>query len=321
MTGRPGARIGALPLATYGLILGIGVFWGLNWPAVKILLTEMEPWGVRATGLTCGGMALLALARLWGHSLAVPLRWIPVLIPIALLNIFAFNILTAHAQLVMDASRAAIVAFTMPVWASLLAAFLLGERLSGRRILALALGMAGLAVLIGPEIAALGRAPLGAVLVLLAALAWASGTVLMKRARFPLHVLVLAGWQVTISAVPAVIGALVLEGPPALTALSAPVAGVLLFHILGPMVFCHFAWFGMVSRLPAGVAAIGSLLVPVVGVLGSAVILGEAVGPAEILALVLVLSAVATVLIRPEPPPSGPRPVASPERRAAAPDS
>lgn len=283
----------------YLLILGIGIFWGFNWPAVKIALGELPPFTLRSMGLSSGGLLLLTLARLRGASLAVPVAERLPLAIAGLLSVAGFNLFAAFGQLHMATSRAAIVAFTMPVWASLLAVLFLGERLDRRRLLSLALGMAGLAALLGPQALSLLDNPIGPLCMLAGALSWASGTVYIKSRHWSLATLPFAGWQVLIASLPAWLGALVFDPWPDLTTLSTPVVVAMAYHILLPMAFCHFAWFGIVARFPAGVAAIGTLLIPVVGVLGSVWLLGERPGWPEGLALVLVLSAVAIVLLKP----------------------
>ena len=62
------------------------------------------------------------------------------------------------------------------------------------------------------------------------------------------------------------------------------------------MIFCHWAWFRLVAILPAAVAAIGTLGIPIVGLFASAVVLGEPVGSAELLALLLVVGGLAILL-------------------------
>ena len=63
------------------------------------------------------------------------------------------------------------------------------------------------------------------------------------------------------------------------------------------VIFCHWAWFRLVAILPAAVAAIGTLGIPIVGLFTSALVLGEPVGWAEIVALVLVVAGLG-ILIR-----------------------
>ncbi len=281
------------------LLVSIGLFWGLNWPAVRTILTEIPPFSIRMIAFTAAAAILFALARLRGERLR-PARteWGPLLL-VSLLSIFGFNVLTAFGQLHTETSRAAIIAFTMPVWATLLSIAFLGDRLTWERAGALLLGMLGLALLLGEDLLAVGRSPLGSLLTLGAALSWAGGTVLLKLRTWSLPPLALAGWMLALSAVPGVVCALLIERPWALPAPSPGVLAVLAYHILLPMVWCYYAWVTLVARLPAPVAAIGTLMIPVVGVVSAILLLGEPALPQKFVALGLVVAAVALVLIVP----------------------
>ena len=101
------------------------------------------------------------------------------------------------------------IVYTMPVWASILGAFILGERLTFARVIGLFLGLAGLLILIGPDIKAVGSAPLGAIFMLGAAINWAIGTVFLKYFRWTMPITVLAGWQLVFGGIPVIIGAFI----------------------------------------------------------------------------------------------------------------
>src|SRR5262245_42814728 len=102
---RPSQRL-AHPGAVKVWLIAIAVSWGFNWPAVKLALNEMPIWSMRAVGLTVGGSLLLVLARASGRSLQVEARQWSALIIAGLLNVTAFNVLTAVAQTLMPTSRA-----------------------------------------------------------------------------------------------------------------------------------------------------------------------------------------------------------------------
>ena len=207
---------------------------------------------------------------------------------------------TAWALLaLMAAGRASIIAFTMPVWAALLGTLVLGEWPTWRHWLGLALGMAGLAVLTGPDIAAVGTTPWGAACMLGAATSWATGIVLMKRFPWTLPTGALAGWQLLLGSIPLTTVTFVTGSFPDLGAVS-PAAWLSTVYILAfPMIFCHWAWFKVVSLFPAVLAAIGTLAIPVIGVLSSGLVLGEPVGLRELAALALVCAALVLVLVLP----------------------
>ena len=98
----------------------------------------------------------------------------------SLFNVGIWQMLTATGLQWLPAGRAVLLAYTMQLWSVVLGAAFLGERIDRGRALALALGLAAMALLIGDDIAAVGRAPLGALMILAAALAWAIGPVATK---------------------------------------------------------------------------------------------------------------------------------------------
>jgi drug/metabolite transporter (DMT)-like permease len=77
--------------------------------------------------------------------------------------------------------------------------------------------------------------------------------------------------------------------------------------VLVALVFAYFAWFKIVHLFPANVAAVGTLLTPMVALVSSAIALGEPLGMRELLSMTLVGSALALVLIFPPPKPADAR--------------
>lgn len=287
-------------LGKVALVLAIGLFWGGNWPAVKTALFQIPPLTLRAIGFSTGAVVLLLWARARGLRLRVPAEEMPWLAATGLLNILAFNLGTVFAQLMMPTSRATIIAFTMPVWATLFAMPLLGERPGLRQAAGLALGMSGLLVLLGPEaLSGRGGPLLGPVLVLAAATAWALGTVLMKRrGTWVSHVVVVTGWQYVLSALPMLVLAATLETPPAPATWTTATWLALGFHLVFAICLAQMLWFIIVRRLTVGQATVGTLVIPLVGVGGSILILNDPLTPRLAVALVLVVSAVACVMLR-----------------------
>ncbi len=299
----PGASrfASSLPVPPLGLALlvGLALGWGLNWPAMKVVLLEMGPWTFRVLCLFVGGGALLLLTWLWGQRPGIPAAQVPALGLAALFNITGWHLCSAYGLLYIGSGRASIIAFTMPLWASLIGVQVLGERIRARHVVALAAGLVALALLVGQDLAVLGEAPIGAMLMLGAALSWAIGTIMIKKmAPWPMPVMALSGWQLILGGVPVLIGWWFLESWPDFTALSGQALFSLAFAIGVAMVFCHTAYFKLVSLVPANVAAISTLAVPVVGVISSAWLLAEPIGLAATMALLLVLSGL-VLLLRP----------------------
>jgi drug/metabolite transporter (DMT)-like permease len=284
--------------AAVALLAALALMWGVNWPAMKVVLAELPVPTFRTICCGFGGIALLGLARLGGERLDVPRadRW--PLLWVSLFNITIWHDGTAVGLTLIEASRASIIAFTMPVWAALLAALVLGERLTAAKLVGLGLGLAGLGILLAPDFGRFLAAPLGVLAVLASAVSWALGTILMKRHRWSISTAQLSGWQLLFGGVPIFIATPFLDDPiAALAGLSAKAALTLVFVLCVAMVLAQWTWVRIVRVLPASVAAIGSMAVPVVGVLSSALLIGEKLGASELASLVLVVGAIALVLV------------------------
>lgn len=295
-----------LPPLGFILLAGLTIFWGGNWPAMKIAFGELPVWWFRASCLWFGGLGMLLIVRFSGLSLAVPPAQRGPLLLCALFNVVGWHLCSGYGVSLMPAGRAAIIAFTMPLWAALLGSLLLHEPLTRAKLIGLALGMTGLAVLIGPELAVVGTAPLGVLFMLLAAISWATGTVTFKRFHWTAPTSVLVVWQLLAGALPVTLGAFLIEPLPDLGGLSDRAIAAVAYIYLFPMIFCQWAFFRTVRLFPAAIAAIGTLAIPVVGVYSSALLLDETVGWRELAALALICSALASVLLAPRWKPAPP---------------
>ncbi len=279
------------------LVVAIGVFWGLNWPAVKFILGEIPPWTFRGFAFFVGAIALGCLAYVRGEKLKPEKGEYWPLAIAGLLTIFGFNVQTALGQLLTETSRAAIIAFTMPLWAALFSVLYLGERLTVLKLASLAVGMLGLAVLVSEGFESFLQAPLGGIFMLGAAISWAAGTVALKAREWSMPPISRAAWLVGFSAPPTILVALLFEQPLSVSDVSGPVILVLIYHIVFPMVVCYGAWVILVGRMTASSAAIGTLLIPIVGVLSAGYFLGDAMTWQKLTALALVLCSIALTFV------------------------
>jgi drug/metabolite transporter (DMT)-like permease len=286
-------------LAPYLLLASLSLFWGLNWPGIKIIVSEVPVWWFRALCLIAGGGILMTLSALSGNRCRLRAGELGPILLCGTFAIFGWMVCSAYGVSLMPAGRASIVAFTMPLWATLIAAHFLGERITLSKVLGLLLGLTGLGVLIGPDLVVLQRAPVGALFMLMAAISWAIGTVLVKYIDWKLPTLSNIAWQLLMSAIPVSVIAFIVEPFPQLTTLSFRATLAFVYIIIFPMSFCQWAYFKTVGLLPASIAAIGTLAVPIIGVYSSHLILDERIGANEIIALLLVVSALCLVLLVP----------------------
>lgn len=291
----------------------LAIAWGLNWPAVKTMLTVIPPFSARALGLGLGvallaGLALLRRTPLWPQRGAWPAIWVG-----GLLTVAVFNICTAFAQLTTSTSRAAVLTFTMPLMSAGLAWWLLGDRPDRRSQVALALGGLGVAMLAVPVLQALAAAASGAsqapgtslwglLLPLGAALAWALGTVATKRWPPPGDRIVLTAWQLGIGALVAALAALAAgEQLPAVWPLRVQVA--LAWHVLIATAVAYVLWYRLLASATATVSSLTTLAVPVVGVLGAMALVGDRPSATDWVGFILVLGGAALALLRVSRPP------------------
>lgn len=286
---------GRLPPLGFALLAGITLLWGLSWPLMRIGLDALPPFTFRSLMTPAAGVLLLVIAALRGERIAVPRESWGVLVLAALLNIAAWHAFSAFGVAHMESGRASVIAFTMPLWAALLAWAVLREQLTGRHLLALALGMAGIAALLGGDIDGLLADPLGPLYMTGAAVCWAAGTLVQKRTTWNTSLLVITGWQLTIASIPLVGAALALETVEA-DVLTWRMFLVIAFFVFGALGFCFVAWYKVLSLVPQSVATLSTLLVPVIGVVSGTIVHGEPLGVSEISALALVCSAIGLVL-------------------------
>jgi drug/metabolite transporter (DMT)-like permease len=286
-------RMSPLGLA---LLAVTSIGWGLNFPIMKQLLTEWPPLSSRGLSGIVGAGALALFALLQRQSLAVPRKMRLRLVLVSLLTISSWVAFMGLALVWLDAREAAVLAISVPVWVALLAWPILGERLSPVRAIALLVALGGIFILIGGNSidAGIGKLP-GLLMALVGAICVGLGTVLTKH--FPLEMapLPLAAWQIGIGCLPVAIVGLAIE-QPALAALSAVGWASMIYLTLIQFCLCYVCWFAALERLPAATASIGTLLVPVVGVLSAAAILHEPFGPREVIALAVALGGVALAL-------------------------
>jgi len=290
----PSPRLNA---TAYLMIAVITVLWGVNFPSLKVAVSEFPPWSFRVLCVVCGATGLLSIAHfVFGHSLRVQKAELGKLAIAAILNITGFQLCVAFGLLLVEAGRGAVVAHTMPLWATIFAAIFLGERLTMARCLGLALGLGGLFILVGKDLVGLEGSPHGMGLILCAAISWGAGTVVIKSQIWTTPVIVLTGWQFILGGVPILIGMLIFESNVEYQPLSINAWIAILYSAFVPMIVCHLLWYTLIGMLPTAIAAISTLAIPIVGVYSSALLLGEQVGTREWISLALVVVAIGIVL-------------------------
>lgn len=295
----PSAR--RIPPRALLLLAVITLVWGTNWALFSLAVREVSVWTFRSVAVFGAGLALLIVARLRGLSLAIPRRhWGPVALATCFYLVL-WNIASTYAALMIPSGQAAVLGFTMPLWAALIGWAVLGERLTPRLLLAVALGATAVGLLMWRNLGVYAQAPLGVALGLIAGIGWAVGTMILKRTGVMVSALVLSGWQLLLTALPLAIGALIL-GDGHWFMPSWQSIGLIAYITLVPMAIGNAAWFAVVGLLPTTVAGLSSILVPVVAMVTGALLHGEPLGPAQWAAMACCAAALRLALV-PKPQP------------------
>ena len=275
---RPMPAPTAIPRHALLLLAVITLVWGTNWSLFPVVVREVPVWSFRAFSVTVAGLALLGVARWRGLSLVIARRHWPRLALATACYLLLWNIASTYAAVMIPSGQAAVLGFTMPLWAALIGWAVLGEKLGPRLLLALALGALAVGLLAWRSLGVYAQAPLGVALGLLAGIGWAVGTLILKRADIGVHPLVLSGWQLLAVSVPTSLGALLLAPPGPWHWPSPGILALMLYIALVPMAIGNAAWFAVVGLLPASVAGLSAILVPVVAMLMGALAHGEPLG-------------------------------------------
>lgn len=293
----PGRESGQLPRALWLTLAGLTLAWGFNWTAIKVALSEVPPLTFRSICLGAGAAVLFLVMRLSGQPLRVPRQQWSRLMMLAFFNTTCWNTLVVFGVMMIPSGRASILAFTMPAWAIPLSVWLLGERMNGRRVTGLVLGMAGMGLLLGEAAMSLRSAPVGSLLVLSAAFTWALGTVLQRRYPMAMPAGPYSAWLMLIGGIPIFIAALLIEHPSRLLTVSLwPALGVV-YNVLVAFAFATWAWTRIATSVPVAVSSLSMLMIPVGGVISGMLFLGERPSWAEYAALALVIGSLLTVVV------------------------
>jgi drug/metabolite transporter (DMT)-like permease len=280
------------------LLVLLTLVWGTNWPLFRIVLAEMSVWQFRVAVLLLGTAVLFAMMPFARGTLKVPPgRW-PALVASSLCNVSIWYIATAIAVTYLPSGHAAVLSYTMPLWLALFSVLFLGERFTPRMLIAIAFGAGAVMLLMWPSFGAYAGAPVGLAAGLCAASAWAIGTLVVKRTDWAGMGLGITTWQMALSIPPMLIGAVLFDDQPWVWPPTE--IALLTVYIAAIPIACGTAvWFAIVDRVPAQVAGLSSVSIPVVAVVAGVILFGEPMGPLQIAALLCTVISLWLALIPP----------------------
>ncbi|MDR1311241.1 MAG: DMT family transporter [Burkholderiaceae bacterium] len=274
--------------------------WGVNWPIMKFGVTTFPPMSFRALGMIGSLPVLWMAARLQGESIALPRAQIGVLIRLAIPNILVWNILLILGVKLLSSGRAAVLSYTMPIWAVLSALLFFKEKPGKLAWVGIFCATAGALLLLSGEMVALTGRPLGTLLALGGAASWGFGTVQMKHTHVPMPTTAMTFWMFAFSALAMFPIAIACEAtawqmPDTLVWLSILYNAVLVFGL------ANIFWFRLARALPPAVSSLSVMMIPVVGVFSGAWLLSENPHWQDYVAMLLILISMGTVLRKKTP--------------------
>lgn len=271
--------------------------WGLNWPVMKIGVQSFPPLSFRALSMALGLPILWLAARYSKQSLAISGAQILPLLRLALPNTIIWHVAIILAVQRLASGRAAILGYTMPLWALLWAWLLYREKPGRRGALGLMFALSAVVLLLSNELTRLYGNPSGTLLALLAAVAWAYGTVALKRSTLALPTIAITFWMLLFADLVLSVGAFYFERAQ-WRALSQAEWGAVLYNAILIFGFAHLAWFYLARRLPPVAAGLSVMMIPVIGVFSANWMLHEQAVWQDYAGLVLMMAAMACTLLK-----------------------
>jgi drug/metabolite transporter (DMT)-like permease len=269
-------------------LTAIVLIWGYNWVVVKVALRYSSSSDFAALRILVGLMGLLVVF-ISSRKPLLPRREVFGIFLTGVLQTGGFYVFSTWALVSGGVGKTVVLNYAMPFWVLLLAWFALGERLRRTQWIGVAIALAGLLFILMPF--SFTKGLFSEVLALLSGFSWAAGIVVAKRLqqRTELDLLSFTTWQMLFGSIPLFLCALLIPSPP--IRWTAPFIATLAYSgILGGAI-AWLLWFYVLSRLPAGVASLGTLATPVVGVLTAWIQLGETPTFLEAAGMVLIIGA------------------------------
>jgi O-acetylserine/cysteine efflux transporter len=290
-----------MPLSHSLAAVLVAFIWGLSFVVMKLGLGSMPP-------------LLLCALRFFFAALPaiffVPrpkAPWRNVVAYGFFLGVGQFGLLFTALAIGMPASLASLVMQAQVFFTILFAALVMSERPGFHQIVGGTIGFLGLVIIAVPRLAGSGAIPF--LMTVAAAASWGVANIVSKRAG-RVDTLSYIVWASLVSPLPLLGLSLWLDGPvqvaSALTNMSLGTWGAVAYLAYPTTILAFGIWAYLLSRHPAATVTPYALLVPVAGILGSVIVLGEAMHPIEaiggaVIVLGLALNVFGQRLIRRRP--------------------
>lgn len=280
------------------LLIVLTLFWGLNWPVMKFGVTNIPPVTFRVMGMFCSLPVMWFFARRMNESIAVPRKHLLALIKLAIPNILVCQTMMIVGVKMLSSGRAAILCYTMPVWAVIFSCLLFREKLSRMAFFGIICAAAGALLLLSGDFSVLSSGSAGTFIALGAAAIWGYGTVQLRQKQIPVPTSSLTFWMIALSAIVMALIALIFEHPS--WKMPEPLEwAAILYNAVFVFGVATTIWNKMARTLPPVASGLSIMMVPVVGVFSGAWLLSETPHWQDYAAMLLILVSMSTVLLKP----------------------
>jgi drug/metabolite transporter (DMT)-like permease len=277
---------------TYLWLAVMVVLWGLSWPATKVALGVVPPLWLAAMRFGTAAVCLFIFVGMTGKLRFPPRQDWSIVASMGFLQMMAFTGLGMIAMTHTDTSRAVLLAYTTPLWAVLMGWLLFRQTPTRRQLMALAVGLAGIAIICSPyELDWRNKQTIiGCFFLLIGAVCWSVVILHIRRHSWMASPVSLAPWQMLIATVPLAGIAYTVEGKPTGIHFDKQLLELLFF--IGPIAtsacFVISAEYG--RRITAFAMSNLTLGVPLIGIISSVAVLGNNLTGSFMLGLVLVVA-------------------------------
>ncbi len=270
--------------------------WGLNWPIMKLGVTDFPALTFRAVSMWMGLPVLATALVLMRVPFRIPREHWRELIVLAATNMVVWHIFAILGVKALSSGRAAILGYTMPIFSALWGLFVFGDKLRARGWIGVGAAALGVVLLLWHELMGISGKPLGAISMLIAASIWALGTRLLRNTKIAVPTLTIVWWMTFITTLVMSLLAVIFESsqwkaPSATTMWPIAYNAVMIFG------FAHAAWFYLARSLPPVASSLSVMMIPVLGVFTGALWLHEVLHWQDYTAVILMVVAIATVLL------------------------
>jgi drug/metabolite transporter (DMT)-like permease len=272
------------------------VVWSVVWPLFRFVVQEVPPLVFRVSAGIPAAILLLFIAKVTSQKLIIPKnKWVPLFF-ISFFNVTLWQVLMLYGVSMLGGGRAAVLGYTMPVWAVMVASIMGFERITFSSFLALCLGVFGvISLTVGIDFFSNW---IGVLVMLMAGLSWGIGTMILKYGGLNFNAFVIAGWQQLIGILPIIPFAILWDfnniGNPDYRHFL-----VLLFAIFFSSAYTYWAYFVVLQNFTVTVTSISVMMVPVLALLIDAMYLGIKFSYYDLIALLMIVMSIFIAATKP----------------------